>query len=79
MFYLQKTCFRIKDKKVEQEDDIYFEPLCFLDAFQYLEDGQVYRVLGKNLEGEFYPLSNNCNLAFADKVSNQIHGEQLQN
>ena len=24
MFYLQKTCFRIKDKKVEKEDDIYF-------------------------------------------------------
>jgi hypothetical protein len=70
--FLQRSPYIIRDKFVEQIDDQIFEPIQFTQAITSFENGQVYSVLTKDIEGNFRTLSKDMDFSFAERVANQI-------
>lgn len=55
--FLQKTTYCINGRNVEQSDDKYYEPVSFIDSIEVFQSGQVYRVLTRDLDGNFSSLN----------------------
>ena len=55
--FLQKTTYCINGRNVEQSDDKYYEPVSFIDSIEVFQSGQVYRVLTRDIDGNFSSLN----------------------